>query len=663
MGMPHAQRVESWKMGWELNNLDKILTGDELTSSGQSNSEIIEALRKVSPEVFTDGEIDFELLRNILGISTEESDERFGLNSKGKRKALQLTRTSSLGTLRPRIDEFEGVESQNLIIEGDNIEVLKLLTKSYAGMVKMIYIDPPYNSDGSDIYEDDFIDPIGVYYKRSGLVDAEGKIKSTNAESSGRYHTTWLNHIYPRLILASQLLHESGMIFISLDDSEHAHMRILCNDIFGRENFVGNFIWEKRTNRENRKEISTRHDYVLCFRKGTSETKCELNQIILDEEYINANYSNPDDDPMGLWKSDPAHAQAGHATKTQLYDFKYNGKTYKLPSGRCWVFTKDVMKQKADENKIWFGKEGKNSSPRIKTYANYDYQGEEIIRTMPPETILFAKEVGTNEIAKNNLKQLFSNTMVFDTPKPVELLKKLLAMGTDEDCIVLDFYAGSGTLGHSVIEHSMENSNTNVKYIMVQEHFKLDSNNKDHRPPTDLLTKINKPHFLSEITKERMRRVAAKIKEENQDYQGDLGFKVFKLDTSNIKEWDGGSEDLHKSLEDYVNQIKDDRTSMDILYEVMLKSGIQLTAEIEEIEVGDNKILSVDNCRLLTCLDKEINSDAVAEIASVMVDLKKANPDAECMVLFLDSAFADSSGKLNMSETLKQNGFGNIRSI
>ncbi len=385
--------------------MDRILTGDKLTSSDQSHLKIIEALREVSPEVFTDGEIDFELLQSILGMSPGKSNHRFGLNWEGKEKSIQLTRIPSLGALRPRIDEFEGVESQNLIIEGDNIEVLKLLGKSYTGKVKMIYIDPPYNSDGSDIYEDDFVDPIGVYYERTGLVDAEGKIKSTNVESSGRYHTTWLNHIYPRLILASRLLHESGFIFISLDDSELALMRILCNVIFGRENFVGNFIWEKRTNRENRKEISTRHDYVLCFRKGTSDTKCELNQIILDEEYIEKNYQNPDNDPRGPWKSDPAHAQAGHATQSQLYDFKYNGKTYKLPSGRCWVFTEDVMKQKADENKIWFGKDGNNSSPRIKTYAYYDYQGNEIIRTMPHETILFAKEVGTNEKAKNYLKQ------------------------------------------------------------------------------------------------------------------------------------------------------------------------------------------------------------------------------------------------------------------
>ena len=199
----------------------------------------------------------------------------------------------------------------------------------------------------------------------------------------------------------------------------------------------------------------------------------------------------------------------------------------------------NVMKQKADENKIWFGKKGTNSSPRIKTYANYDYDGNEIVRSMPPETILFAREVGTNENAKNYLKQLFDNTMVFDTPKPVELLKKLVSLGTDDDCIVLDFYAGSGTLGQSVIEHNMENPNRSVSYIMVQEHFKLDPKNKDHKPATDFLTGINKPHFLSEITKERMRRVAAKIKEENPDYEGDLGFKVFKLDSSNIKQWVG----------------------------------------------------------------------------------------------------------------------------
>ena len=270
-----------------------------MTNIGLSNSEIIEALRALAPEVFTDGEIDFELLQSILGMSVEKPNQRFGLSAPNEGVRVSRILFSFPSQLRPKIDEFEEAESQNIIIEGDNIEVLKLLTKSYTGKVKMIYIDPPYNSDGSDIYEDDFVDPIGVYLERTGLVDAEGKIKSTDVDSSGRYHTTWLNHIYPRLILASRLLHESGFIFISLDDSEHAHMRILCNDIFGRENFVGNFIWEKRTNRENRKEISTRHDYVLCFRKGTSDTKCELNQIILDEQYIKENYHNPDNDPRG----------------------------------------------------------------------------------------------------------------------------------------------------------------------------------------------------------------------------------------------------------------------------------------------------------------------------------------------------------------------------
>jgi adenine-specific DNA-methyltransferase len=314
------------------------------------------------------------------------------------------------------------------------------------------------------------------------------------------------------------------------------------------------------------------------------------------------------------------------------------------------------MNRMMSDNRIWFGKDGAGV-PRQKMFLS---EAKEIGLT--PHTLWAANEVGTNDSAKKELNKLFDNQSIFDTPKPVGLIQRIIQIACSDEDLVMDFYSGSGTTGHSVLKENYEN-NRNLRYIMVQFPQRLDSEKKEHKAATDFLDSIGKPRNIAEITKERMRRVAAKIKEENPDYEGDLGFKVFNWDSSNIKQWDGGSENLQKSLEDYVNQIKDGRASMDILYEIMLKSGLQLTANIDEVEVGANKVLSVDNCRLLACLDKEIKSEAVADIASTMVELKNANPDADCMVLFLDSAFADSSGKLNMSETLKQNGFGNIRSI
>lgn len=655
--MPHAQRMESWKVGWELNNLDKIDAGDELTSSGQSNSEIIEALRAVSPEVFTDGKVDFELLQNALGEVVDDSEERYGLNWNGKRKAGRIWREPSFGTLRSSTDDgFNAESSNNIIIEGDNLEALKLMRKSYTGKVKAIYIDPPYNMDGSGIYLDDYSEPLQDYFKKTGQVSSENKKISTNVETSGRFHSKWLNMMYPRLKLAWSLLRIDGSIWISIDDKELNSLKYMCDEIFGENNFIANFIWEKRTTRENRRVFSFNHDYVLCFARNKEQFESSRNFLPGTDELL-SRYSNPDKDPRGPWQSVTLNAMGGHATDSQFYTFTTpQGREIDPPPGRCWVVTRQRLQELIDDNRVWFGTKGLGV-PRKKQFLSEANEG------LTPHTLWTAAEVGTNDSAKKSLLELFEQKDVFDTPKPVDLVQRIIHIACGKDDIIMDFFAGSGSTGHALLKHNLLNQDSNLRYILVQLPEVLDPKDSKHKVAVEFLDSIGKPNNIAEITKERMRRVAAKIKEENLDYQGDLGFKVFKLDSSNIKEWDGGSEDLQKSIEDYVNQIKDDRTSMDILYEVMLKSGIQLTAEIEEIEVGDNKILSVDNCRLLACLDSEIKSDAVADIASAIVEAKKANPDAECMVLFLDSAFADSSGKLNMSETLKQNGFGNIRSI
>ena len=630
--------------------MEKFTIGDKLTNVGLSNSEIIDALRRVSPEVFTDGKVDFQLLQDALGETVEDSEERYGLNWPGKRKSMLIARSGSFGTLRP--DSHGGTEhesTKNMIIEGDNLEVLKLLQKSYAGKVKIIYIDPPYNTGNDFVYEDRFEQSVDNYLLLTGQIDEKGGKVSSNTETTGRYHSNWLNMMYPRLRLARNLLQQDGVIFVSIDDNEMARLRGVMDEIFGADCFIGQFIWKSRISEDTRAKtgFSQDHEYILCYR---SSHLGRLRGIESDSSKFN----NPDNDPRGMWRSADMTGLATIDKRPNLHYKITNADTkitYDCPP-KGWRFESTTMQKKISEGRILWPKKA-GGRPRQKLFL------EELTTTMKNVTSVYlgtSTSKGTREV-----NELLGDG-VFDFPKPTELLNFLITQGLNEeiseDFIIMDFFAGSGTTGHAVLNYNCTN-NTNLRFILIQLPELIESDSMAAK----LCHEIGRPTNLAEITKERMRRVGVKIKQENPDYEGDLGFKVFKLDSSSIKEWDGESENLQKSLEDYVNQIKDDRTSMDILYEVMLKSGIQLTVEIDEIEVGDNKVLSVDNCRLLACLDKEIKSEAVADIASTIRELKNANPDAECMVLFLDSAFVDSSGKLNMSETLKQNGFGNIRSI
>jgi adenine-specific DNA-methyltransferase len=431
------------------------------------------------------------------------------------------------------------------------------------------------------------------------------------------------------------------------------------NEIFGETNFVETIIWKKRYGGGSKeKHLVSLHEYILVY--AADIDSLESIEVPVTEEYIKKYYKEKDENfsVRGKYRTHPLEATKTMGDRPNLV-FAIEGPNGPIMPKRQWLWSRERVAEAISKGELAFlkNKEG-GYSVHTKQYLK-DENG--IIRKGKQFSIIddVYTQHGTNEII-----EIFGNAQVFSFPKPTGLLKKLIdIINPKEDDIIVDFFAGSGSTGHAVLNHNLNSVNSSLRYILIQWPELLDSKKPLQRVSSEFLDSIGKPRNIAEITKERMRRVAAKIKEENPDYEGDLGFKVFKLDSSNIKQWDGGSENLQKSLEDYVNQIKDGRASMDILYEIMLKSGLQLTADIDEVEVGANKVLSVDNCRLLACLDKEIKSEAVADIASTMVELKNANPDADCMVLFLDSAFADSSGKLNMSETLKQNGFGNIRSI
>jgi adenine-specific DNA-methyltransferase len=377
------------------------------TTSANILTENIERLKTLFPEAITEEKTDFNILKQLLGGAVDEREEKYGLNWHGKRRARQLALTPSTGTLRPCTeDSVDWDTTQNLMIEGDNLEVLKLLQKSYAGKVKLIYIDPPYNTGKDFVYPDDFQDNIKNYLELTGQVEGGRKI-SSNTEASGRFHTDWLNMIYPRLKLARNLLCNDGLVFISIDDGELSRLIGICDEIFGGENFVAVFVWEKRTNRENRKMVSARHDYLVTYCKNAALASEVIRMLPMSDEAL-ARYKTPDDDPRGPWKSDPATAQAGHGTKDQFYVLLApNGTRHELPSGRCWVYTETVMNQAIREGRIWFGKDG-SGVPRIKTYLNKKDRG------LTPESIWFAKDVSTNESAKNDLKDIFDGEAVFD---------------------------------------------------------------------------------------------------------------------------------------------------------------------------------------------------------------------------------------------------------
>ena len=385
--------------------MKKITHEDSESRSPDIVAENLAKLQALFPELVTEGPggrfVNVDVLKQLVGDQTvTDVEEKYGLNWHGKRRARQLALTPSTGTLRPCPgDSVDWDTTQNLMIEGDNLEVLKLLQKSYAGKVKLIYIDPPYNTGKDFVYPDDFRDNIKNYLELTGQVGEGGQKLSSNPEASGRFHTDWLNMMYPRLKLARNLLREDGVIYISMDEQEISNIRKICDEVFGEENFVTNFIWEKRTNRENRKVVSTRHDNIVCYCRDSARIDAAISQLPMSEKAL-ANYKNPDNDPRGLWKSDPAHAQAGHGTKSQFYTFTApNGTKHELESGRCWVLTKPVMEQAASDGRIWFGRDG-NGVPRIKTYLDAKERG------LTPETIWFAEDVGTNESAKNALTRL-----------------------------------------------------------------------------------------------------------------------------------------------------------------------------------------------------------------------------------------------------------------
>lgn len=601
----------------------------------------IKKLKQLFPEIVTENKIDYEKFQMVLGEEVETQSERFNFTWAGKTEALKISQIPSQSTLLPcKQDSKEWNNTENLYIEGDNLEILKLLQKSYFEKIKVIYIDPPYNTGNDFVYKDNFKDSLDNYKKITGQIDTDGNMNTTNTESNGRYHSDWLNMMYPRLKLARNLLTDDGVIFISIDDNEQSNLKKMSDEIFGENNFVSTVIWQRAYSPVNlKKHFSVNHDYILAYAKNMSLLECNG---LKRSEVANDRYANLDNDYRGKWTS--SDLSVGPAIADKVYEIVTpSGRKILPPSGYCWRLSRNRFDDFVKDNRIWFGKSG-NNTPRIKRFLN------EVKDGITPLTIWEYKEVGHSQSAKQDLKKLFDGKSYFDYPKSVPLIKRILELYTKGDSIILDFFSGSATTAHSVMQLNTED-NGRRKFLMVQLPENLQEKSEAYQ---------NGYKNICEIGKERIRRAGKMIEDEiKEKNSGDLfkeefkkldtGFKVFKLDTSNIKKWNPNLDKDDLDLIDNLNNIKPDRTKEDLLYEIIIKMGLELTYPIEEITIGENKIFSVAFGNLMICLDDVIN----IEVADEMVkQFNKLSPDT-WKVVFFDNGFVSDNDKTNAKEILK----------
>jgi adenine-specific DNA-methyltransferase len=607
----------------------------------------VEALKALFPDAFTEGKIDFEVLNGLLGGAVDERDEKYGLNWHGKRRARQIALTPSTGTLLPCPEEsVDWDTTQNLMIEGDNLEVLKLLQKSYAGKVKLIYIDPPYNTGGDFVYPDNFTDGIQNYLEVTGQVE-NGRKVSSNSESSGRFHTDWLNMMYPRLKLAKNLLKREGIIFVSIDDGEFGNLRLAMNEIFGEENFLASFIWKSRQNKDNRTTngASVDHEYMVCYGNTVRGADRDKTQ-----------YSNPDGDERGEWTS---ANMVGIATRDRRPNLHYdlvdpnNKINYGCPD-MGWRYDPKSMGRLIEEDRILWPADP-SGRPRRKAFLNdldSDFTG---FSTVIGEAV-YTRD-GTADI-----DALFE-TRIFNFPKPVALISTLVDQGTANDDIVLDFFAGSGTTGHAVLARNVASAG-NRRFILVQLPEPLDTGNRDQKTAADFCDKLGKPRTIAQLTKERLRRAGKKIRSDNPAFVGDVGFRAFKLASSNIRAWEPDAADLENSLLKNAEHLMQGRKEQDVLCELLLKLGLDLCVPIETKAIAGKSVHSIGGGALIACLADGLTKDVVEPLASGIVAWRAAlAPAVDTRVVFKDSGFADDIAKTNMAAILNQNGISDVRSL
>lgn len=582
--------------------------------------------------------VDFDLLKQELsGSVVDGPQERYRLDWPGKREALLAANTPIAKTLRPcREESVDFDTTKNLFIEGDNLEALKLLQETYLNSVKIVFIDPPYNTGEDFIYSDKFEASERDYLISSNQVGAEGNRFVSNPDSNGRFHSDWLSMLMPRLKLALNVMTDDGVIFISIDDGESQNIRKICDEVFGEKNFLATFIWEKRTSRENRKVFSVSQDYIHCYAKNRENYKNARGLLPYTDEVL-SRYTNPDNDARGAWQSVSLSVQGGHGTQSQFYDITTpSGRIASPPSGLCWRFTSKKLQELIADNRIWFGSDGGNI-PRLKLFLSEVEQG------LTPHTLWKSDEVGTTDSAKRETNALFGGTSVFETVKPIALLKRLIKIGSnnEKNDIILDFFAGSASTAHAVMALNAEDSK-NRRFIMVQIPDACD--NKSEAFKSGYAT-------VSSISKDRIRLAGQKIKKDSATTVPDLdiGFRALKIDTSNFKDIYYQPDTTNRAdLLDQVDNIREDRTPEDLLFQVMLDWGVDLGLPISSEVIAGKKVFFVDGNALAACFDSDISEELVTALA------KRRLHDLPLLkVVFRDAGYASDSAKINVEQIFK----------
>lgn len=677
-----------------MSEMEKITNSSPEAKSLDITSQNIEQLKQLFPDVFSEGKIDFDALKAVLGEEIDDSDERYNFTWNGKTKARQIAQTPSTGTLRPcKEDSVNWDTTENLFIEGDNLEVLKLLQKSYHRKVKMIYIDPPYNTGKDFVYKDNFHDNIQNYLEQTGQIDSNGNKLSTNSDTSGRYHSDWLNMIYPRLKLARNLLRDDGVIFISIGDDEQSNLKKVCDDIFGEANLLGQFIWNTQGNTDNQYNVKVNHEYVMAYYKNINYSDAAIGHVIdpntPEESNLwkgfadnNINKNNPANPPSiielpaGFPSSESSLFYKKKDVDDEFFEIAYRDKyisdklkkDYNLEAksglpvklddmvvengvlvkpcrifvgvankNKLLEFIRNGMTEVPDEN-------GEMISFYINVNAGVRYKKQ---REKARNILSVLRGFGTTEKNKTMLKK---QGVYFDYPKPYQLIEYLLQIGCEnEDGLVLDFFAGSSTTAHSLMRFNATDGGRR-KFILVQLPEPVDPNSEASK---------NGFKMISEVSKLRIKQVPKLIAEEIIPKDYDAGFKVLKLDTTNIRAWDADFDNLEQVLQQAIKSIKEGRSSEDILYEIFLKYGYELTTSVETEDVNGKTVYVVGAGALIVCLDDDITTETIEGIANLKAELAPETTQ----IVFKDEGFADDRVKTNAIQILKQAGIDDVKSI